>query len=423
MAINALSQILGGNLDLIPHIEHLAFQYITRQYVMASRVSVFDDMEGFNPRKVSEYLLPGIASELQENTDIPTSALARARRAQIDIKEVGDRYDITDRRVQTDLENILADVSFALGKAVGDKLEIDLINACLSYFIGGNLGSAATAYTIDKAIDAQHEFAKVQGNTNRGVLQHVIHPFQAREVMKDLIQFDGTTAGVDLTFREDAIRSWKVPGFDGLEIVQTSFLPRRIINRVRVNATGGTFRLSVAGQTTAAITVSATPATMATNIKNALEALVFTNGQTNGTWTVDGTGGLLDIDVTPPVGLYLYADQELQVAVDYANPTLKGQISAYDLTTGRTTGAIGLSLAGTSYGVDVQEISASCKSLMFFPSAIALDMRQAPTANFNLVKQGRTGEYALYTKYGVGYWQPDLGMTIETTASSAFAVP
>lgn len=414
MALTGLDAILGAGKDFIPHIEAAAIRYIERSYVMPSRVASFNDMQGFNPRKVSEYLLPRRAQDLQEATDIPDTNMVRARRAQIDIKEVGDRYPVSDRRAQTDLENILSDVVGALGKAVGDRVEYDLIQTAVGSLIGGTLGGASTDYTIDLPITAQFELKKRRGQGYGGLLHHVIHPFQAREVMKSLIQFGGATAQAALDYRNAAISSWRVPSFDNLEITVSDFLPRRVINRLVISGTGGTFRLSVAGKTTAAITVSATPATMVSNIKTALDNLSI------GTWTVAGTD-LLDIDVTPPATLYVDADQELAVAVDPANPTLVGQKSAYDLITGGTN--VGLDLYGEAYKVRVEEVSATAKSLLFYRDAIAIDYRQAPTAFFELTKQGRVGEYSLYAKYGTGYWRPELGMFIESKANSGFAVP
>lgn len=410
-----LSQVLGTG--LIPHIEEAALDYIFREYVMPARVSIFSDMTGFNIRKISQYLPPRMAQELQEATDIPATELLRARLSEVTIKEYGDRYPITDRRYQTDPEDIVADTGVALGKAIGDRLEYDLINAGINQFLGGTLGNASTVFSSDLAIDAQYEFAKIFGTSANGILYEVLHPFAARDTMKTLIKFDGSDAGAALDYRNEAIRSWTVPGFGNLDISQSSFIPRRVLHRIRVAGTGGTFRLSVAGLTTGAITVSTTPATMATNIKTALDALSI------GTWTVaDGGGGLLDIDVTPPTTLYTNADMELTVAIDRATPTLRGYKSAYDLVTG-TTGALGTDRNAVAYGVDIQERDASAKNLVFYRQALILDERQAATGYFENVNQGRTSEFSLYTKYGVGGWQPTYGMFIESKAASKLAVP
>jgi hypothetical protein len=425
-----LSDVFGGGKDLIPHIEMGAIQYTMRQYAMAARVLTFTDMSGYNDRKISEYLKYRRAQNLQEATDIPKTSLARSRKAEIAPKEIGDRYPITNRRWSTDLEPVIRDSVRALGQGLGDRIETDLVNVGVTKFVR-NLGSSVTAYSLDLPINIQTEMKQEARNET---LYHVIHPFQARDILKSLIVATGSTAGVALNYRENAISTWTVPGFGGLEVVVDDFIPRRVINRCRIFGTGGTFRLAlfdgqVAGvNLTAAITVSATPATTVANIKAALEALTFNDGESavdggypvdNGTWTVAGAANN-DITITPPANLFLDGDSELRVAVDYSNPTQWGEKSAYDLITG-LSGAP-LDVNGASKGVDFQEKSASAKSLMFAREAIVYDVREGISAYFEEQNQGRTVEFSAHTTYGVGLWRPELGWTIETVATSALAV-
>ncbi len=268
-----------------------------------------------------------------EDTAIPDTTLSRARKAEVAPKEIGDRYRISDRRMTTDLESILGDTIAALGGGLGDKIERDLFAIANSSFTGGTIGDGTADYSIDLPIEGQFEFQKEAQN---GLIYHVVHPFQVKKVMKDMVAFSGSSAGAPLAFRNSAIASWTLPGFGGLNIAVSDYIPRRVIHNLDIYGTGGTFRLAVGdGQSagvnlTAAITVSGTPATMNSNIKSALEALTFTG---NGTWTVASTT-LFDIVITPPADLFLDSESELRVAVDYANPSVKGEKSAYDLVTG-----------------------------------------------------------------------------------------
>lgn len=414
-----LSDVFGSGKDLIPHIELGAIQYTMRKYAMAARVLMFNDMEGFNDRKISEYLKYRRAQDLAEATDIPKTALARSRKAEIAPKEVGDRYPITNRRWSTDLEPIIRDSIKALGRGIGDRIEADLMSAAVNGFVR-RLGSAATAYNLDLPINVQ----MIMKQEARGeTLFHVVHPFQAMTILKDLKNVTGSTAGVNMAYREKAVSTWTVPGFGGLEVVVDDFVPRRIINRIKVYGTGGTFRLAlydgqVAGvNLTSAITVSSTVATMAANIKAALEALTFTG---NGTWTV-GTTSLTNMQVTPPAGLFLDGDSELRVAVDYDNPTQWGEKTAFDLVTGLSGAPTDIN--GAEKGVVIEEVSASARSLMFAREALVYDVRHPIEAYFEEQNQGRTVEYSAHTIYGVGVWRPELGFTIETVATSPEAVP
>lgn len=418
MALNGLSAIYGGGKDFIPHIEMGALRWVQRKYVMLPRVTNFGDMRGWNVRKISEYLKHRAAVDLSEDTAIPDTTLARARKAEIEPKEIGDRYRISDRRASTDLENILGDTIEALGTSIGERKERDLMQAAYDGFVGGTLGGSSTDYSITIPIDGQHEFQKLARN---GLIYHVIHPFQARAVMKELVTFGGSSAGAPLDFRNAAIRSWTVPGFDNLNIAVGDFVGRNVVHDLDVYGTGGTFRLALFdGQDsgvnlTAAITVSGTTGTMQTNIKNALEALTFTG---NGTWTLSGADNL-NIVITPPSTLWLDADSELRVAVDYANPTLQAEKSAYDLVTG-LSGAP-LDINGASLGVVIGERNATAKGLLFMPDSLVHDARDGIRGYFELVNQGRTAEYSAYTTYGVKSWRRERGMFVVSKASSAFA--
>ena len=236
-----------------------------------------------------------------------------------------------------------------------------------------------------------------------------------------MVAFSGSSAGAPLDFRNAAIRSWTVPGFDNLNIVVGDFVGRNIVSNILVYGTGGTFKLALYdGQRqgvnlTAAITVSATVATMKSNIKAALEALTFTG---NGTWTVGGTT-LLDMTITPPASLFLDGDSELRVAVDYDNPSLVGEKSAFDVITGLSGAPVDIN--GDSMGVVVTEKSATAKGLLFQSDSLIHDSRDRIRAHFEVVNQGRTAEYAAYTTYGVKGWRRERGMFVVTKANSAFA--
>lgn len=414
MALNAVTQVLGAGLDLIPHIEEGAFRYTMRNFAMPSRVTVYSDMSGFNVRKISEYIPTRRAQELAEDTAIPDHIINRVRKAEIEPKEVGDRYRISDRRSDTDLENIVSDTIMFLGYAIGAQKEADLIDTALNTFAGGTL--SATDYSIDLAIQAQFEFKQ---QAWREQIYHVIHPFQAMKVMRELATFYGTDAGVNMNFREQALRGFTVPAFDNLNIVVSEMLPRTVKHRVKIYGTGGTFRLEIGtGQEvgvniTAPITVAGASAT-ATNIANALNALTGQSG-----WTcVDGGGGLTDLEVQAPIALD--AESELRVAIDTSNPTLPNYASDYDLVTGLSGNPT--DPLGNDIGVEVEEISATAKSLFFHRSALVYDIRQPVTAFQEMEHQGRTLEISAYEKYGVGGWRSERGMFISTNATSPLAV-
>lgn len=416
MALNGLDVVLASGKDFIPHIEEAAFHVIRRDFAMPQLVQRLTDMVGWNERKVSEYLMSRRAGTIQEDTDIPDTKLVRARKNVISPKEIGERYRLSDRRADTDLENILSDIVEALAYSIGATLEFDLIQTALEGFMGGTIGGTSVDYSIGLPVDAMYEFTQA---ARKLPLVNVVHPFQAKTVMQDLIKY---SAGTNLDYRNGAISSWKIPAFGNVSIVISDTMPRKIVHQLSVYGTGGTFRLALnSGQTvgedvTAAIAVSATPATTIAAVKAALEALTFTG---NGTWTVTGSANNA-IVVTPPATLYLDAESELRVAIDYANATAVTKKSAYDLVTTVTGGP--LDQDGVMRGVWVYEKSATCKSLFFARGALVLDVRKPIKSNYFEVHQGRTGEYSMYTTYGTSAWRPEYGMFIETKANSAQAL-
>lgn len=442
MALTELDLLLRNSdnigFKLIPHIEELALQYVFRKYVMAQRVSVFSDMSGWNVRKISEYLPSRRAQELAEDTAIPDTTLLRARKSVIEPKEIGDRYRVSDRRVTTDLENITADIVTALGKGIGDKVEVDLYDTALSTFRGGTLGTSSVDYSFDLMLSAATLF---RARARDGQLFHVIHPFQALPIMQELIDYTG--AQTSLPFRDSAttrlqntnLREFDLPTFGNVNLVIGEFLPRKVIHKLAVYGTGGTFRLQIGNGSslteniTAAITVSATPATTVTNIQTALNTVLAAATWYDGvgTYVVSGAAND-DLTITPPTDLYLNDEDQLRVAVKYdEDANLSGgfieanlQKSAYDLVTGLSNAPEDAD--GNDLGVALWERSAIAKSLMWQRGALVLDIRKPVTSFFELTMQGRTAEYSGSMVYGAGKWSPEQGMFIVTKANSPLAV-
>lgn len=391
MPITNLTQLL--NEDLVAAIENVAFRYSMEAFALPNRVTLFNDASGMNPRKFNTYLPPRSAQELQEATDIPTYNIRRHRTTQIEISEYGDRYPITDRRIFTDTESIVADAVQSLGFALGQRKEQNLWRTA-GGFTGGTFGSDTTDYNF--AIMAQVQAYLMQRSMGDAQAFHIIHPYQEMVVKEQLVNL--STAAVP-EFRNSMIRAWRYQGFGNVEVVISPYVPRRVTKRLNFqSATGGTFKLQIGTEridgrnVTANISYSGTPATLVSNIKTALEALTYPS---NGTWTVTGTS-VDNISVTSP--MYLDATQELRVAVDD---------DGYDI----------VNLTGTGASLTITEVSAVARSIYYLRDAIALDMRQTPQLYQELVNNGRTLELSLYEKYGTGLVKPERGFFVITKAN------
>jgi hypothetical protein len=428
---------------LIPHIEEAAMKYVIYNSVMARRVTVKSEMSGWNVRKVSEYIRSRRAQTLAEDTAIPDTSLLRVRKALVEPYEVGDKYRVSDRRAETDLESIMTDVVTAIGEAVRERVEVDLLTSAGSSFIGGEFGSASTDYSLGLMLQASALF---RARARHGNIYHVVHPFQALTEMEKLIEYSNATQQADLTFRDRAasglmttdLRSFSMPTFGITDLSISEMLPRRVTYKIHVTGDGGTFRLQLGNghdsatpkNITAAITVSTTAATMATNIQTALNALDMSDYYSGvGTWVVTGSD-IADLTITPPADFYIADSDALRVANKYDEDAVLvsdlGTIlmkSAYDLVA-NPDGTL-VDKDGVSVGLGLFErAGATAKSLFFHPEALVWDVRKGMTSFFGLPDEysGRTAEFSGYMVYGVGEWSPERGAFITTKAESPLAV-
>ncbi len=429
----------GIGFKLIPHVEEAALKYVIYNSVMASRVATKTDMSGWNARKISEYVRSRRAQTLSEDTAIPNTQLRRVRKETIEPIEVGERYDVSDRRADTDMESIMSDVVSAIGEAITDRVEQDLLTTALSTFVGGSLGSASTDWSLNLMLQGATMF---RARARHAPIFHVVHPYQALTEMEKLIQYNNSSQQADLRFRDDAasqlgmtsdLRTFRLPVFGITDLSIAEQLPRRVTYKLATDATGGTFRLQIGDghvvgtNITAAITYSATPATLVSNIQAAIDALP--TAVTGGTWVVSGTD-VTDLTLTPPAGAYLSEsdrlrgankfDEDAVIVSDTGTTLMK---SGYDLLTG--TSSVFTDKDGTDVGFQLYErTGATAKSLLFQPQAIIWDIRKSITSHFALPtdKSGRTAQFSGYMTYGIGQWSPELGMFIETKAEAPDAV-
>ena len=373
----------------VPYVEEAAYFYAMYSSVLPPRTTVKNDMSGWNVRKVSEFVRNRRAVQLAEATAIPQATLDRIRTAEVSPLEWGDRYPVTDRTVHTSLEDLLGTVITYLGQSLGMRKEKQVAKTLLSALSTNNVtGSPTTNYTFATALGLVHEFSKRAWATEDPVY-HIIHPFQAMHVRKDLADLSKPADNVTRA----SINRWIMSGGMGVEVVETPTLPRKIKYKLAFDCTGGTFTLR-AGELangnpaiTAPITYNATPATLATNIKTALDALGI------GTWTVSGSA-VDNMTVQAPH----YVDAEDELLVHQNN------------------------LTGGAASLTISERSASALSIMYSRSAVILDIREPIRVHGEFLHAERIYDIMAYEKYGVALWRGDRVLFYETDASSPFAV-
>jgi hypothetical protein len=337
----------------------------------------------------------------------------------------------------------MTDVVAAIGEAVRERVEIDLLTSALSSFVGGSFGGSSTDYSLGLMLQAASLF---RARARHGSLYHVIHPFQALTEMEKLIEYSNATQQADLTFRDRAalglqtqdLRSFSLPTFGITDLSVSELLPRKVIYKLTVTGTGGTFRLQLGNgydtvtpkNITGAITVSTTAATMVANIQTELDLLDMSDYYSGaGLFVVSGSD-IADITITPPSDFYIPDPDGMRIANKYDEDAVLvsdlGTVlmkSAYDLVTA-PDGSI-VDKDGVSVGVAIYErAGAVAKGLLFQPNALLWDVRKAMRSFFALPDEysGRTAEFSGYMVYGVGEKSPELGVFVETKAESPLAV-
>lgn len=109
--------------SLIPDIREGALMYAQYSFVAPRLVKTFTDQSGFTKRVNSIYRETGITDNLGELQDLTATEFDREALASLTPKEIGKQFVITDRRVETDLENVLGDAAIDIGYTVGKKVE------------------------------------------------------------------------------------------------------------------------------------------------------------------------------------------------------------------------------------------------------------------------------------------------------------
>ena len=392
--LTTVGKILGDD-GFVPWVEEAAFKFSMYNFVMAQRVNVMGDMTGWNVRKVSEYRRPKGAHKLEEGEPIPVSRLDRKRLAEIEPEEWGDKYLLTDRRISTDLEDVVADAATALGYSLGRKREQLLFQALIEAadIAGHNLQLSGSDYQLAQAVQLQ---AFYEGKSWGGDIYHVIHPYQQLDIMEELLDLEKSA---NPAFRNSMISSWTFGGFGGLNVAVSGMVPRNVTFRLVMAGAvqGNTFRLRFGLEDTASITVGASVAATLTAIENALNALdvAVENG-----WTFDATGTTYDdIEVTSNA----YVDEEMQLEIGQ-----DADANEFDNVTG---------------GLVIQEVSATARAPFFQRNAVVYDRRSRLNAFRSFDPDTRTLKIGAYEVYGVGPWNARLASYIETDATSPVAVP
>jgi hypothetical protein len=256
--------------DLIPLIWQGALDYAKHSFVATQYVTVYTDLSGMVTRNVTEYHETGVTDNLGETADLSTARTIfdRSLLATLTPKEIGKQVLLTDRRIESDLENVMVDAARAIGYEMGRKIEQDVLNN-FTNFMGGQVGATGSAFDVTKIFEAR---AVMEANAHPGPYVAVIHPYQYLDIYSDLTNL---TKAAPLDVRNQAMQSYYVTRLADVDIVVSSLTPYTgSTNEVQTitvggSASGGTYTLTFRGWTTSALAHDANDAA----VEAALEAL------------------------------------------------------------------------------------------------------------------------------------------------------
>lgn len=137
---------------------HEAALYVAQERFVMNRLVKQSRARGMAARDVTQYVEGTVDTDLGELEDLTPSLFQRQLLARIVPKEIGKQYLITDRRIETDTEDVMADAALELGYEIGKQVEVDLL-ACFNSFTGGSVGAAGSALTWTNIYEARTRLA------------------------------------------------------------------------------------------------------------------------------------------------------------------------------------------------------------------------------------------------------------------------
>ena len=439
-----LDYLIANNSRLLPHIEERAVRVSHHQTVMLQNSLQLPIMSGWAERATSAYTGIDLATELSENTDIPKANLYRNRLAASKPKEWGLAYELTDRRISSDPENILADVISALGIGLRRRIEELFFKAADSFT---NKLSESTNFALRPPTIATLLGLATQANhisPGVGDLLFVAHPYQVYQMYEELVAIGSAVTNKPIQGEAALSNLQQLPNLNNVALAIPNIglitlshnMPRRLQLKIRVHGANGNFRLQVGSGNNIVPTSSPSSTTVynitttiavagmnAARIKAALDAL------NQGTWTVTGTNTGTGFTIVYPTDLFLPDYYQLRVATDTSAPdniSLESnapigyiQKSAYDNVGGTDPYSdTPVDINGNNLGISLDETGATARMLAYRRNALAFDARTAPKLTADLLKDERVIRYAYYQTFNATGWDVRNGFTYMANAAA-----
>lgn len=209
----------------VPAIWEAALMYIKYNFTMSGLLKTFSNMQGFTPRYTTQYTEGTVTSNLGELQDLTPQLITRNLLAALQPAEHGTQYVLTDRRVESDTEDILADAAEKIGYEMGKKLEVDLLTD-FGNLTGGYVGSAGSSLTWQNIYEGRTRLAAAGVPAPYNV---VLHEYQWHDLATaaNIVSIASTSAGAaaPLTVRNDIQGRYYVASMGDMNFFTSGLVP------------------------------------------------------------------------------------------------------------------------------------------------------------------------------------------------------
>ena len=205
--------------SLLPDVYEAALMYAQESFIMPNLATLYTDQTGMQDRNFSEYSTGTVTTGLGETTDLATQAFDRALLSTLTPGEIGTQFVVTDRRLNSDDVDLLADLAQHIGFTIFRQIETDLLGHFVS-FTGGSVGAISTRLTWETVYKARAQLA------NAAVpppYQLVISEYQYYDLATSA-NLAGLSAPAPLRIRDDIVSRYYVASVGDIDIYTTSLL-------------------------------------------------------------------------------------------------------------------------------------------------------------------------------------------------------
>lgn len=205
--------------SLLPDVYEAALMYAQESFIMPNLVTLYTDQSGMQDRNFSEYDTGTVATGLGETTDLTTQAFERALLSTLTPGEIGTQFVVTDRRLDSDDVDLLADLAQHIGYTIFRQIETDLLGNFAS-FTGTPVGAVSTRLTWETVYKARAELANAAVPPPYNL---VISEYQYYD-LATAANLAGLSAPAPLRIRNDIVSRYYVASVGDIDIYTTSAL-------------------------------------------------------------------------------------------------------------------------------------------------------------------------------------------------------